>query len=149
RRPVPGGPPPEAGRAAPAPRRAYRWPGGVLGPDDRIRSAPGRAEATRPVPASLPPREGDEARARPAPPADARDPERADRPEGFLLPAALAGRGGRPRRRSERWRGGPPVLRQCGDGRARPRGLRTPHVRGDSPQGFSASRTARGGVHAR
>src|SRR5438093_535662 len=128
RRSVPRDPPPQVRGAPTAPRRTHRWPRRVLGPDDRLRSTPRSAEATRPIPPPLPAREGDEARAGPAPPTDARDPERAHRPEGFLLPTALARRGGGPFGRPNGRAGRPPVLRERGDGRARPRGLRSPHV---------------------
>src|SRR5207249_6758634 len=117
RRSVPRDPPPQVRGAPTPPRRTHRWPGRVLGPDDRLRSTPRSTEASRAVPPRLPAREGDEARAGPAPPTDARDPERADRPEGFLLPAALARRGGGPFGRPTGRAGRPPVLRERGDGR--------------------------------
>src|SRR5438128_851796 len=148
-RSVPRDPPPQVGGAPTPPRRTHRWPRRVLGPDDRLRSTPRSAEATRPIPPPLPARDGAEARTGPAPPTDARDPERADRPEGFLLPPALAGRGGGPFGRPNGRAGRPPVLCERGDGRARPRGLRSPHVRRDPPEGCGATRATRGGVRPR
>src|SRR5207247_8560189 len=76
-------------------------------------------------------------------------PGRTRRAEGLRLPPPVAGRGGSPFGRPNGRAGCPPVLRERGDGRARPRGLRSPHVRRDPPEECGATRATRGGVRPR